>query len=303
MFLKIKTSARDTRHKHELKRIGQELLQLISRNDAESQTKALKIIETHACDDEVINARRFYQSTPLILACESGKTAIAEKLLAAKCIDVNREGRSKKNALEAALQAGEYDIALLLAADTRVNINATGACGFHPIFIAMKETSDCPFIVSKTLLSRPDIDLTKTYRLYVETTSEYRHYSHNMLHSLIRELRKIKSNESKATRFHDSEEAERQKQNYQAGLELLAQMIASRKIDINTYAIESESFYKTRITTPLMMAAMLHLPDVVTLLIAAGANPDLENEQKLTAHNIARIHSFNEQYSADERRV
>jgi hypothetical protein len=47
-----------------------------------------------------------------------------------------------------------------------------------------------------------------------------------------------------------------------------------------------------------------HLTEVVTILLAAGVNPDLEDEKKLTALNIARIHSFDtENYNQAECRV
>jgi ankyrin repeat protein len=291
MFRNISTTFKNTKHQIELNRIGQALLQLIKLDDAIAHAKALQIIETHQHESDVINARHFYLSTPLVLACKLGKIEIAEKLLAATSIDVNFTWCTKLNALEAALRARQFDIALLLARDTRVNINATGSSGVHPVFIALRKSSNCPFVVAKTLLSRPDIDVTKTYVINIDNPSEYHYHFQNMLHGLIRGFHQFKLNEA-------------DKQDYQDALTLLTSLITSQKIDINAFAIDSHVINKTKKETALMMAAKFHLTEVVTILLAAGADPDLENEKQLTAHNIARINSFDTKcYSAYERRV
>ena len=102
MFSRIKSPAKPYRLQLKLKKIGQQLRQLIQLDDIDSELKALQLIDMHQQESDVINAQHFHQSPPLILACELGKTKIVERLLATKCIDVNLMGRSKNNALQVA---------------------------------------------------------------------------------------------------------------------------------------------------------------------------------------------------------
>lgn len=257
-------TAQDTKSKRELRKIGQRLRDLIQQDDSASLTEALNIIDAHQNDSDVINAKKFSQSTLLMLACQLGKKKIVKKLLATKCIDVNITGHAKANALEAALTAKQFKIALLLASDMRVNINATGAGGIHPAFRALSSDSGCPFEVAKLIISRPDMDLTAVYVI-----KDKRYFSsQTILHSLIEVLART---------------------GHEDVLALIKQVLAVGTIDINAFHVKD---IKTRLetfkTTALMFAAQNRMPALVSLLLSAGADTELRNEKGLRAADIVK---------------
>lgn len=303
MFSKFTPSARDLSHKLELRKIGSKLRQLIQRNDEESQAAALQIIEKHQGDSEVINAQVLHQSTPLILASELGQTNIAAKLLAAKSIDVNRKGHRSKHALEAALQSRKFDAALLLINDDRVNINAVGASKIHPVFIAMQESMNCPFTVIKALLSRKDLDLTSKYFCLTNLTDIYDYHSRNILHGLVCTLHRIKTNEMKAKRHDDKENIEKEAQNYQDGIDLLKSLLAAAVIDIDAFKVDAYPNGTREVATALMLAVTFYLPEAAALLLAAGADPDLDNDNHISAANKAQILSFDKTHGDQGREI
>lgn len=249
----------NTKSKRELWVIGQRLRELIQKDDSASRMEALTIIKSHQNDSEVINAKWFNQSTPLILACALGKTEIVEELLNAKCIDVNLTGRAKTNALATALKAGKYDIALLLANDMRVNINATDSDGVHPAFYVMTYPHS-NLAIAMAIISRPDMDLTAAYEIKF---SGYR-ANRTILHSMITQLGYLKS-ESK---------------DYQDLLALIKKVLATGIIDVNAFEIaDIKSRNEIIKKTPLILAAERGMPDVVELLLSAGADTELRNEK------------------------
>lgn len=273
-----KESAADNINKRELKAIGQRLHELIQKNDSASLDEALKIIDTYKNDSDVINAQKIHQSTPLILACELGKKNIVKKLLAAPCIAVNQTGYRGVNAMEAALIAKQYKIAALLASDVRVDINATGREGIHHAFRVLNDESH-PLALISLIISRTDMDLTVTY----EDKSKWHYETRTILHCLIEEFSRIKLKADIHYRQVNSYE------DYKVVIALLKKVLAARTMDLDAFTVRDiKTRHEITKQTALMMAAVGGLFDVVSLLLAAGADTELRDEQGRRAIDLVK---------------
>lgn len=107
------------------------------------------------------------------------------------------------------------------------------------------------------------MDLTS---VYVEKDKRYL-LSRNILHSLIEELKRLKGHEDV--------------------LALIKQVLAVGTIDVNAFQVtEIKTRNETYKTTALMIAAQAGMPALVSLLLSAGADTELRNENGLRAADL-----------------
>lgn len=284
----------EAKHKRELKKIGKKLVELIKLNDEDSRIAALKIIEEHQNDPEVINYQKRGQNTPLIQACALGKNKIAKRLLASKCVDVNAKGVKNTHALEAALLDGYYKIALLLANDMRVHINEAGKEGVPSIYIVLgtgrfrhRGNYNYPIEILQAILSRPDIDMKCRY-VHEERDrmlNEYKYECISFLYALVDALHWYKQKAQFA--HYKPDEMKFYNHNFEVGMQLLKDVLASGKVDIDAFSEEKTHTSHTK-KTALMLAVELCLTDVVQMLLSAGANIHLRNQSGQKAVDIAK---------------
>ncbi len=296
----------EAKHKRELKKIGKKLVELIKLNDEDSHQAALKIIEEHQNDTEVINYQKPGQPTPLMLVCQLGKNEIAERLLATKCVDVNAKGRKKTHALETALLAHNHKMAFLLAKDQRVYINEAGRKGVPTIYIALgagefRFHADYPIEIAQAMLSRADIELGCRYvRTRRDVFGLYRYDNKTLLHALIEALDLYEISAKTAESYHQHNVIALCKHNFAVALQLLSDVLAKGVIDINS--IEEFVTLRSRSkNTALMLAVESGFPEVVAMLLAAGANTNLRNLDGKRAVDIAVAISTNENFYGHRR--
>lgn len=282
----------EAKHKSELKRIGKHLLELIKFNDEDSRQAALKIIEEHQNDTDVINYQQKGGATPLILACELKTNKIAKRLLATSCVDVNAKGHKRTHALEAALIAKNEKIALLLASDRRVLINEAGREGVPPIYLAfnvnkIKFSEDCQIEIVQAMLGRTDLAASCRYvyegMQYITGYKTYMYECKTLLHMMVEALRLFKDRAQGPT-----ERNKLYQHKFDVTLQLLKDVLASDQVDLNAFAINVQHTTKTK-KTALMLAVESGLSDVVDILLAAGANVNLRDEGGHSARQLAKL--------------
>lgn len=217
-----------------------------------------------------VNAARFYNETPLMIAAASGNAEVVRMIIAhgGKIEDV--ESRKGQNALIwAAAEGNSEAVAALLKAGA--NPNAASKAGFTPL-VFTAENGD---VKSAASLTEAGADVNYTVPrassvLLIAVTAN----KHEVAKLLVAKGASVTAKDPTGTTpLHTAVEL--------GDLDLVKLLIA-KGADVNAATVPKQGDRMgilqrppTGQQTPLMIAARVNRPDIMRVLIEAGANPKL----------------------------
>jgi len=217
-----------------------------------------------------VNAARFYNETPLMIAAASGNADVVRALIThgAKIDDV--ESRKGQNALIwAAAEGNSEAVAALLKAGA--NPNVASKAGFTPL-VFTAENGDVKSAAS-LIAAGADVSYTvprASSTLLIAVTAN----KHEVAKLLVEKGAAVTAKDPTGTTpLHTAAEL--------GDIEMVKLLIA-KGADVNAATVPRQGDRKgilqrppTGQQTPLMIAARVNRPDIMKVLVEAGANPKL----------------------------